>query len=89
MLMQKLAFIVLNITLITLLVLKRCTSFVLGSSLIFMLSRQQWCCHNPNLGLVTKAKACKVASQEGSPGVTSHAPGSAKECEGVNLHTPK
>ncbi len=26
-------------------------------------------CRNPNLGLVTKAKACKVASQEGSPKV--------------------
>jgi hypothetical protein len=28
-------------------------------------------------------------SQDGSSGVTSHAPGSAKECEGMNLHTPK
>jgi hypothetical protein len=44
---------------------------------------------NPNLGLVTKVKACKVASQEGSLGVTSHAFGSAKECEGMNPHTPK
>jgi len=26
-------------------------------------------CHNLRLGLATKAKACKVASQEGSPGV--------------------
>ncbi len=25
----------------------------------------------------------------GSLGITSHAPGSAKECEGVNPHTPK
>jgi len=89
MLMQKLAFIVLNITLATLFVLKRCTSFVSGSNLIFMLSRQQWCCRNPSLGLATKERACKVASQEGSPGVTSHAPRSAKECEGVNLHIPK
>ncbi len=47
-------------------------------------------CHNPSLGLATKARACKVASREGSPwGVTSHAPGSAKECEGMNPHTPK
>jgi len=38
---------------------------------------------------MTKARACKVASQEGSLGVTSHAPGSAKGCEGMNLHTPK
>jgi hypothetical protein len=28
-------------------------------------------------------------SQEGSSRVTSHAPKSAKECEGMNLHTPK
>jgi hypothetical protein len=46
-------------------------------------------CHNPSLGLTTKARACKSAGQEGSPGVTSHAPGSAKECEGMNPHTPK
>jgi hypothetical protein len=32
-------------------------------------------CHNPSLGLATKARACKVAGQEGSPGVTSHAMG--------------
>jgi hypothetical protein len=36
-------------------------------------------CHNPSLGLATKAKACKSASQEGSPGVTFHAPASANE----------
>jgi hypothetical protein len=46
-------------------------------------------CRNPSLGLATKARACKVAGQEGSPGVTSHIPGSAKECEGMNLHTLK
>jgi hypothetical protein len=46
-------------------------------------------CHNPSLGLATKARACKSASQEGSPGVTYHAPRSAKECEGMNPHTPK
>jgi hypothetical protein len=46
-------------------------------------------CRNLNLGLTTKAKACKVAGQEGSLGVTSRAPMSAKECEGMNLHTPK
>ncbi len=45
-------------------------------------------CHNPNLGLMTKARACKVAGQEGSLGVTSHAPRIAKECEGINPHTP-
>jgi len=45
-------------------------------------------CRNPSLGLVTKAKACKVMGQEGSPGVTSHAPGSVGKCEGRNPHTP-
>jgi hypothetical protein len=45
--------------------------------------------HNHNLELATKAKACKSAGQEGSPGVTFHALGSAKECEGMNPHTPK
>jgi hypothetical protein len=46
-------------------------------------------CYNPSLGLVTKARACKVAGQEGSPRVTSHSPRSAKKCEGMNPHTPK
>jgi hypothetical protein len=49
---------------------------------------QHMCC-NPSFGLATKARACKGASQEGSPGVTSHAPKSVGECEGMNLHTPK
>jgi hypothetical protein len=35
-------------------------------------------CRNPTLGLATKAKGCKVASQEGDSRVTSHVPGSAK-----------
>jgi hypothetical protein len=46
-------------------------------------------CRNLSLGLVTKARGCKVTSQEKDLGVTSHAPGSVKECEGVNPHTPK
>jgi hypothetical protein len=45
-------------------------------------------CRNLSLGLTTKARACKGVGQEGSPGVTSHAPGNAKECEGMNPHTP-
>jgi hypothetical protein len=60
----------------------------------------QWCfllrtpyskayCRNPNLGLATKVKACKVAGQEGSLGVISHVLGNAKECEGMNPRTPK
>jgi hypothetical protein len=46
-------------------------------------------CRNPNLGLTTKAWACKGASQEESLGVTSHAPRNVGECEGMNLHIPK
>ncbi len=46
-------------------------------------------CRNPSLGLATKARGCKVAGQEGSPGVMPHAPKNVKECEGINLHTPK
>ncbi len=39
---------------------------------------------NPSLGLATKARDYKVAGQKGSPGVTSHAPKSAKKCEDYN-----
>jgi len=46
-------------------------------------------CHNLSLGLTTKARACKVANQEGSLGVTPHAPGSVRKCEGMNPHTSK
>jgi hypothetical protein len=45
--------------------------------------------YNPSLGLTTKTKGCKVASQEKDPVVTSHAPESAKEFERTNPHTPK
>ncbi len=46
-------------------------------------------CRNPSLGLMTKARGCKVAGQEKDPRVTSYAPRSAKKCEGMNPHTPK
>jgi hypothetical protein len=46
-------------------------------------------CRNPNLGLATKVGVYKGAGQEGSLGVTSHVPENAKECEGMNPHTPK
>jgi hypothetical protein len=46
-------------------------------------------CRNPNLGLATKARACKCEGQKGSSRVTSHVPVSVGECEGLNLHTPK
>jgi hypothetical protein len=35
---------------------------------------------NPNLGLATKARVCKVVGQEGSPRVASHAPESHISC---------
>jgi len=46
-------------------------------------------CRNLSLGFATKAKAYKVASQKGSPGVMMHAPKSARECEGIDPHTRK
>jgi hypothetical protein len=49
----------------------------------------QSACRNPGLGVVTKAMVYKGAGQEGSLGVTSHAPGNVGECEGINPHTPK
>ncbi len=39
-------------------------------------------CRNPSLRLVTKARACKVASQERKPR-------NERKCEGMNPHTPK
>jgi hypothetical protein len=46
-------------------------------------------CRNPNLGLATKARACKNASQVWRLGVTFHAPRNVGECERMNPHTPK
>jgi hypothetical protein len=46
-------------------------------------------CCNPRLGLTTKARACKVTSQEGSLGVTSHAPRIVGKCERMNPHISK
>jgi hypothetical protein len=50
-----------------------------------------WCrkCRNLSPGLAIKAKVCKVTDQEGSLGVTYRAPRNAKDCQGMNLHTPK
>jgi hypothetical protein len=45
-------------------------------------------CHNPSLSLVTKARVYKGADQEGSPGVTSHAPMNVGKCEGMNPTLP-
>jgi hypothetical protein len=45
--------------------------------------------HNPNLGLATKARACKGASQEWNPRAAFHALGSVEGCEGLNPCTPK
>jgi hypothetical protein len=46
-------------------------------------------CRNLSFGLVTKAKGLQECRPRGSPGVTSHTPGSVRKCEGVNPHTPK
>ncbi len=35
------------------------------------------------------ARGCKVTGQEGSLRVMPHAPGSARECEGIDPHIPK
>ncbi len=51
-------------------------------------TKERSCC-NPSLGLATKARACKVAGQEGNSGVMSHAPMSVRKCEGMNPHIPK
>jgi hypothetical protein len=55
----------------------------------FFLCKQDCICCNLSLGLMTKARAYKGAGQEGSPGVTSYAPGNVGDCEGMNPHTPK
>jgi hypothetical protein len=53
--------------------------------LIYSFFQLHICC-NLSLGLVTKAKACKVASQKG---VTLHAPRNVAKCKGMNSHTTK
>jgi len=52
-------------------------------------SIQYLMCRNPSLGFATKARACEGVGQKGSPRVIFHAPGSLKECEGMNFHIPK
>ncbi len=46
-------------------------------------------CRNLSLRLASKARAYKNAGQKGSPGGTSYTPMSVRECERMNLHTPK
>jgi hypothetical protein len=55
---------------------------------IYFLNLVQLKCHNPSFGLPTKARGCKVTGQEGNPGVTSHAPGSAKSVREWTLTLP-
>jgi hypothetical protein len=62
--------------------LTRCTYKI---TIVILHMEEGWkhiMCHNPSLRLMTKTKACKVAGQEGSPGVK-------EKCEGMNSHTPK
>jgi hypothetical protein len=57
---------------------------------VYMWTRyNNWFCRNPSLGLTIKIRACEGASQVWSPWVAFHALESAKECEGMNPHTPK
>jgi len=46
-------------------------------------------CRNPSFGLTTKEKGLQGCGPRGSSGVTSETLGSAGECEGLSLHTPK
>jgi len=46
-------------------------------------------CHNPSLGLTTKARDYKVVGQEESTRVTPHAFGSVGKCEGMNPTLPR
>jgi len=57
--------------------------------LAYSCSCSQVHCHNPSFGFATKARACKVAGQEGSPGVTPHALKNVGKCEGMNPHILK
>jgi hypothetical protein len=61
----------------------------LGVKPLGIVSNQLQDYHDPSLGLMIKARACKGEGQEGSTWATSHAPESVGECEGMNLHTPK
>ncbi len=44
--------------------------------------------YNLNLGLTTEARGCKVAGQEKDLGITSHAPGNAKNVREWTLTLP-
>ncbi len=55
----------------------------------FKLNFLKFKCRNPSFGFSTKAKGVEGCGPKGSLGVTSETPGSARECEGVSLHTPK
>jgi hypothetical protein len=59
-----------------------------GVGLILGVYCEEGVCRNRSLGLTTKVRACKGAGQERSLVVTSHAPESVRDYEGMNLHTP-
>jgi hypothetical protein len=61
-------------------------SWITHFLLIKVVDYPPFVCRNPSLGFATKARARNDASQEGSPRVTSHAPGSVGECERMNPH---
>ncbi len=59
------------------------------STLVQRTQRMCDICRNPSLGLATKVRGCKVAGQEGDPGVTSHAPRSVKSVRVHALTLPR
>ncbi len=54
----------------------------MAKSVVFLDYYNNVYCHNPSLGLATKARGCKVAGQERKPE-------NEKKCEGMNPHSPK
>jgi hypothetical protein len=66
--------------------LKGQASLLFGTQLSFSLTTLK--CHNLSLELTTKARGCKVASQEKDLRVTSHVPGSAKSVREWTLTLP-
>jgi hypothetical protein len=60
-----------------------------ASSIQLKLQTQVDVCRDLNLGLATKARACKGAGRKWSLGVTFYAHGSVGGCARMNPHTPK
>jgi hypothetical protein len=59
------------------------------NQLVSSMNKRDVICRNLSLKLATKASGLQGCEPRGSPGVTPHVPGSAREWRGVNSHTPK